>query len=282
MILPTTLSARRVGMNLKINSCRSGWWRLAANDRLTVNMSKRETIADGVVLHLGDCREIMTDIGPVDVVITDPPYGLNLGSHLASKDRRADRVLVKDGYASYDDTPENYREIVVPAVKSSLEKTISGRGLVFGVPPAVWGLPPPTAMGGIYLPAARGRNTWGFSSFVHALLYGRAPDLHLGAKHTAIESVAAAEKNGHPCPKPISWMKWAVDLASTYGETILDPFMGSGTTGVAAWMLGRKFIGIEIEQKYFDIACRRISDATRQRDMFIKQPKPKQLKIIND
>lgn len=69
-------------------------------------------------------------------------------------------------------------------------------------------------------------------------------------------------------------MEWIVDLATTRGQTILDPFMGSGTTGVAAVKLGRKFIGIEIEPKYFDIACRRISEALKQPDMFIEKPKP--------
>ena len=57
-------------------------------------------------------------------------------------------------------------------------------------------------------------------------------------------------------------------------QTILDPFMGSGTTGVAAVKLGRRFIGIEIEPKYFDIACKRIADATKQGDLFVKGPQP--------
>ena len=69
-------------------------------------------------------------------------------------------------------------------------------------------------------------------------------------------------------------MKWAVEQLPTDCNTILDPFMGSGTTGVAAVQLGRKFIGIEIEPKYFDIACRRILEATRQKDLFIEAPQP--------
>lgn len=69
-------------------------------------------------------------------------------------------------------------------------------------------------------------------------------------------------------------MRWLVERASLRGETVLDPFMGSGTTGVVCVKLGRKFIGIEIEPKYFDIACSRIETATRQpRDFF--EPKPK-------
>jgi site-specific DNA-methyltransferase (adenine-specific) len=77
----------------------------------------------------------------------------------------------------------------------------------------------------------------------------------------------------HPCPKPVAWMRWIVERASLPGETVFDPFMGSGTTGVACAKLGRKFIGIEIEPKYFDIACRRIEQAYAQPDMFVAQPK---------
>jgi site-specific DNA-methyltransferase (adenine-specific) len=69
-------------------------------------------------------------------------------------------------------------------------------------------------------------------------------------------------------------MMWTVSLASRRNETIIDPFMGSGTTGVACAKLGRKFIGIEIEPKYFDIACRRIEAAYKQPDLFHEKPKP--------
>ena len=223
-------------------------------------------------LYLGDCLEILPTLGDVDAVITDPPYGVGLGEHLASKDRRTDRVLVKDGYDAYQDSAENYDAIVRPAIEQAIANAT--RGLVFAVPPTAWSLPVPDAMGGVYLPAACGRNKWGWSSLSHCLLYGRAPALELGAKHTAIASTDAAEKNGHPCPKPLSWMVWAVGLASLGGETVLDPFMGSGTTGVACARLGRKFIGIEIEPKYFDIACRRIEEAYRQPDMLIERPAP--------
>ena len=69
-------------------------------------------------------------------------------------------------------------------------------------------------------------------------------------------------------------MEYVVECFTEHGMVILDPTFGSGTTGVAAVNLGRRFIGIEIEPKYFDIACRRISDALKQPDMFIEKPKP--------
>jgi DNA modification methylase len=78
-------------------------------------------------------------------------------------------------------------------------------------------------------------------------------------------------------------MEWLVNRGSLLGETVLDPFMGSGTTGVACAKLGRRFIGIEIEERYFEIACRRIEDAQRQPDMFVAPtPKAEQLGMFGD
>ncbi len=83
------------------------------------------------------------------------------------------------------------------------------------------------------------------------------------------------ETRSHPHQKPVSLIIELLDKLDA--ETIFDPFMGSGTTGVAAVKLGRRFIGIEIEPKYFDIACRRIEAATKQPDLFIEPaPSPKQ------
>ena len=86
------------------------------------------------------------------------------------------------------------------------------------------------------------------------------------------------QRNGHPTQKPIALMKWCVDQANN-PETILDPFMGSGTTGVASIQMGRKFIGIERDPKYFDIACQRIEQATKQDDMFVAKPNYEQIDL---
>ena len=83
------------------------------------------------------------------------------------------------------------------------------------------------------------------------------------------------ERSEHPAIFPVSFAAHWVNAYSVEGEMVCDPFMGSGTTGVACVKLGRKFIGIEIEPRYFDIACKRIEEATRQPDMFIEQPKVK-------
>jgi DNA modification methylase len=76
------------------------------------------------------------------------------------------------------------------------------------------------------------------------------------------------QRNEHPTQKPVTLMRELVGLFSNPGASVMDMCMGSGTTGVAAVQMGRKFIGIEREPKYFDIACRRIEDAQRITDMF--------------
>jgi site-specific DNA-methyltransferase (adenine-specific) len=236
-------------------------------------MARIEHIGDAT-LYLGDCRDVLGKVSGVDAVVCDPPYGVNLGNHAAAKETRKGWLAV-GGYESYDDTPENLVEIVVPAIATAL--SIARRGLVFCADKNIHLFPRPSNIGGVFLPAPCGRNSWGFNSLMHCLLYGVAPDLHLGARPTAIASTETAEKNGHPTPKPLGWMRWAVNLASRPGDTVLDPFMGSGTTGVACIQLGRKFIGIEIEPKYFDIACRRIEEASKQGDLIRDVlPKPEQ------
>jgi site-specific DNA-methyltransferase (adenine-specific)/modification methylase len=81
----------------------------------------------------------------------------------------------------------------------------------------------------------------------------------------------------HPTQKPVEVMKWVIELCPK-AETVLDPFMGSGTTGVACMQLGRKFIGIEREPKYFDIACKRIEQAVSQGQLFTPAaPQPVQM-----
>ena len=91
-----------------------------------------------------------------------------------------------------------------------------------------------------------------------------------GALREFVRCPKAMDKE-HPTQKPVALMRWCIEFFPLAG-TILDPFMGSGTTGVACAKLGRKFIGIEIEPKYFDIACKRIEEAYRQPDLFIEPP----------
>jgi len=214
-------------------------------------------------LFCGDCLEILPTLDGVDCVVTDPPYGVNLGKHGSSKEKRK-QYLSKQAYSSYDDTPENYETLIVPRITAAIQTC--ERGLVFSAGTQMWSLPRPAAVSSVFLPAGCGRNRWGFQCHAHFVLYGKCPDLHLGAKPTGWSSTERADKSDHPCPKPVGWMSRCVLLVSREQETILDPFMGSGTTGVACVKTGRKFIGIELDRGYFDIAVKRIEKAITERD----------------
>lgn len=209
-----------------------------------------------MIIYHSDCRDVLPLLPKVDLVLTDPPYGVNLGNHLAARDGRKDHVLVKSGYATYDDTLENLRNIIVPAIKTAI--SISRRAIVFCANPNVTEFPKPAAVGGFFFPAAQGCNSWGFTSCALALMYGPGCRVELGSKATMISITETADKNGHPCPKPLRGMKHFMALGSEPNDSILDPFMGSGTTLRAAKDLGRKAIGIEIEERYCEIAANRL------------------------
>lgn len=212
---------------------------------------------DGIIIYHGDCLDILPALGPVDLVLTDPPYGVGLGRHADSKETRPGVGLKKQGYGMYDDTYANFIKNIVPALRLSL--ALAPRAMVFCADTRMWDLPRPDAVTAVYLPSGQGRTCWGFQNLAHLLLYGTAPHLNLGAKNMALSSTATSESNGHPCPKPIEWLRWAVSLGSDAGDTILDPFMGSGTTLRAAKDLGRQAIGIEIDERYCEIAANRLA-----------------------
>jgi len=212
-----------------------------------------EQLAEGVTLYLGDCREILPTLGKDCAVITDPPYGI---AHLwnggfNSKHgwgKAKDESITRN---KWDETPLSgpMLDLILAAGK---EHIIWG-GNYFDLPPSrcwlIWNKPER----GFTL--AEAELAWPNRDSVVRVF--DAPRSEVGRVH--------------PTQKPVALMKWCV--AKTKG-VVLDPFMGSGTTGVAAVKLGRKFIGIEIEPKYFDIALRRISETLKQPDMFIEKPKP--------
>lgn len=211
-------------------------------------MTRTETIAEGVTLYLGDCREIVAGLGRFAAVVTDPPYGIGFAAQPTKWQRRAGQKA-----ETWDDlTVEGLAEIIALGDKK-----------------VVWG-------GNYYsLPPSRGWLSWfkpdappsmGSVEFAWTSLNQnpRQISCSIGATN--------AERVGHPTQKPLAVMKFTLNEIGA-AQSILDPFMGSGTTGVAAVMLGREFAGIEIDPKYFDIACRRIEAATKQGDMFVAKPK---------
>ena len=219
-------------------------------------------------LYLGDCLELLPTLGEVDAVVTDPPYGVRLGDTNNGKGMERGQ----GAYLGFEDTPDYVMAVCVPAIKQCIElygrvvATIGNRNMFL--------YPKPDDMGVWYNPAGTGVGRWGFNCASPIFFYGKDP--RAGKSITSSSTTSGHRGRGeiidHPCPKPIAFMEWMVNKASLSGEIILDPFMGSGTTGVASMNLGRKFIGIEIEPKYFDIACRRIEDTQRQAQMFDYAP----------
>jgi site-specific DNA-methyltransferase (adenine-specific) len=235
-----------------------------------------ETLAEGVTLYLGDCREILPTLGKVDAVVTDPPYGdtETHAKHLSSITLRdgtpASQHLGFDGITA--DQLVDYAKSWVKAASRWVVFTCEWKhahrleDAGFLVRLGIWRKPdgapqftgdrPGTGWEAIAICHRAGRKRW-----------------NGGGRH-AVWTVPKGQGDGHPTQKPVPLLEYFIRDFTDPGETVLDPFMGSGTTGVAAVKLGRKFIGIEIEPKYFDIACKRISDALKQPDMFIERPKP--------
>jgi site-specific DNA-methyltransferase (adenine-specific) len=207
-----------------------------------------------VKIHHGDAREILPSLPRVDLVLTDPPYGVNLGSNRPNSDIKRQR----GPYLSTDDTPEFIQSVVVPVIQECIERF--GRVVVTPGNRCAWLYPQPTEIGCIFHPAGNGICRWGFNMSHPILFYGKDPKMPNAYANGKI-STATAKANGHPCPKPLEWMVWLVNRCSLEGETILDPFMGSGTTLRAAKDLGRKAIGIEIEERYCEIAAKRCNEA---------------------
>jgi len=220
----------------------------------------RKEVIGRATLYNADCREVMPMLQDAVVVITDPPYGVNLGSDPTHR-------IGNEAYASFVDTPENIETVVVPAIRQA--RSIAARMLITPGTRCAWMYDAPDELGTIYFPAGAGFSRWGFTCSQPILFYGKDPYMPRNKKPNSVQCTETAEKNGHPCPKPLKLMKWLVNRASLPGEVVFDPFMGSGTTGVAAVQMGREFIGCEIEPAYFDIACRRIEEAQRQGDLFI-------------
>jgi DNA modification methylase len=222
-------------------------------------MNRVEHLAEDVTLMLGDCRELLPGIGKVDAVVTDPPYGMN-ATTATMIGGKSSRWCLPTARSAWQWKPLSWDDEAPPIVLTF--PTLAKEAIIWG--------------GNFFaLPLARGWLVWNkiirnFSSSVCELAW-TSLDRPIDAFDCS-HGELASEGKFHPTQKPLALMTWCVK--KTKGANVLDPFMGSGTTGVAAVKLGRKFIGIEKHEPYFDIACRRISEALRQPDMFIERPKP--------
>ena len=220
-----------------------------------------ETIGD-CTLYLGDCLEVMPMLGKVDACVTDPPYGLgdwnNRGTcHVASRSCLAES---KDyGRSDWDNKPASPEQIA--ALRACSSHQIIFGGNYFELPPSscwlVWD-------------KQNGANDFADCELAWTNLNKAVRRLYW-RWHGMIRK--GDDVRQHPTQKPVGVMEWCLTHVPD-ARTILDPFMGSGTTGVACVKLGRKFIGIELDEGYFDIACKRIAEAYRQPDFFVERPKP--------
>jgi site-specific DNA-methyltransferase (adenine-specific)/modification methylase len=213
-------------------------------------------IIGNATLYLGDCRDILPTLGKVDAVVTDPPYGIGEAAGKA-KTRGKLAAAIDYGNDDWDNEP------ISPEV-ISMVRAAGNWQIIFG--------------GNYYdCPATSCWLVWdkenGANDFADCeLAWTNLPKAVRRIRYmwNGMLRANGEQRGDHPTQKPIGVMKWAIGHLPEPSSTILDPFMGSGTTGVAAVQMGRKFIGIEREPKYFDIACKRIEDAQRQGDMFVK------------
>ena len=233
-------------------------------------------------LYLGDCRDVLLLIDAADALITDPPFGVGFK------------------YASHDDRPEAYEGGYGAWLWGIIEAAEAK--LTAGSPVFVWQASPNMRRFTEWFPrdwrlfiAAKNfvqmRPTamqWAYDPVIVWWTDGAKPwadgtanrDFHIANTAPVIATPENIEK-GHPCPRPVDQMGHVILQWCRPDSAVLDPFMGSGTTGVAAVTYGRRFVGIEKESKYFDIACKRMEKAMKQADLFARREDPSLMRTGN-
>ncbi len=226
---------------------------------------RKEVLAEGVEIWLGDCRDTLPLIGKVDAIVTDIPYGL--GEHSAKKRASRGKLARPTEYVTADEWDGD------PPSLSDIEylKRVSDWQIIFG---------------GNYADGLGATSCWlvwdklnGDNDFADCELAWTNLPKAVRRIRWLWNGMIRAEKGirEHPTQKPLGVMKWAIEHLPSSVETVLDPYMGSGTTGCAAISLNKRFIGIERAPLFYDIARRRISAALAQPRLAFDEPaKPKQ------
>lgn len=206
-------------------------------------MQIEKRIIGDAVLYLGDCMEVLPLIEKVDAVITDPPYGINIAAN-----------PVRQAHAKKDWDQSTPEASAIHQLIAVGEVAIVWGGNYFDLPPEqcffVWDKVQPEK----------------FSLAMCEMAWTNRK----GPAKLYRQSVLSYSKE-HPTQKPVELMAWCIEQLRKC-DSIFDPFMGSGTTGVAAVQLGRKFVGIEKDPAYFEVACRRIEQAVAQGQLFTPEP----------
>ena len=235
-------------------------WRPESEDAVKVEQYENATI------YLGDCREIFQELPEVQAVATDPPYGV----HYVTKRRKImerPEAIENDGEAPLWCVP-----LIAEKVEDGGAVYICTQFSVF----AEWraamisaGLTPKTPIVWDKRIHTAGDLAGDYGNQVELILFGHKGRHTLrNGRQANLWSISRPPAGEHPTPKPTELMSRCIVNSTNQGATVLDPFMGSGTTGVAALQQGRRFIGVEICEKYFDIARRRIEAADCQLNMF--------------
>jgi site-specific DNA-methyltransferase (adenine-specific) len=239
---------------------------------------KRKEVIGKATLYLGDCMEVMPLLDKVDAVVTDPPFEKE--AHTAI--RRTQKSIKSGDYdaLNFGMITEDIRNFVskwctenskgwnlffcqVEAVAKWRDTIESHKGKYKRA--CVWVKPNSSPQFNGQMPAQ------GYECIVCQWAGEGHSKWNGGGKRGVFtHNTNGGTRHGvHPTEKPVSLMKELVSLFTFDNDVVLDPFMGSGTTGVAAVQMGREFIGIELDEEYFNIACKRIEDAQRQGDMFV-------------
>jgi len=237
----------------------------------------RDSVQIGdATLYLGDCLEILPTLGKVDAVVTDPPYLLTYGG---CRNSLGGKLAVKNydnkgGIVNCEIDWPDFMPVIFAALKDNAHAYVmannrhvqnmlnSGEDAGFRFHNLlVWNKGTATP------------NRWYMKNLEYTgfLYKGKAFFIN-DCGSTQLHKIPNIRNAKHPTEKPPELMAVYIGNSTQRGETVLDPFMGSGATGVACAKLGRKFIGIDIEQKHFDIACKRIEEAYAQPDMFVEPP----------
>lgn len=228
-------------------------------------MGRVEHLAEGVTLYLGDCLEVLPTLQGIDALVSDPPYGISFVHGAGGDGIGGGKYASKfNGVAIHgDDRPFD----PVPLLSVAPVTVLFGANHFADKLPAaskwlIWDKRKGFTRNDFADCEIAWTNQKGVARLLSHYWNGMMRDSEKGVPRV------------HPTQKPIAVMEWVLQETTQPGQLVLDPYMGSAATGIAAVKLGRRFTGIEIDPGYFDIACRRIVAALREPDMFITSPEP--------